>query len=127
MIDKHSFLFLFRVETVFLFDKNKSCRCADNNKENNGSHHASYRDIKAEKGNNGDKDCNSKPCKVSSTDTHKFIWFLQAFENRETAFLHNSYPKNDGRASAKHTKATQPPIVSIQVFLTSWSPFCILM
>lgn len=37
-----------------------------------------------------------------------------------------NYLKNKGKASLIARKATQPPMVSMIAFLTSWSPFCIL-
>ena len=35
-----------------------------------------------------------------------------------------NYLKNKGKASLIARKATQPPIVSMMAFFTSWSPFC---
>ena len=37
-----------------------------------------------------------------------------------------AYLKNSGRASDMAMNATQPPMVIMIVFFTSWSPFCIL-
>lgn len=34
------------------------------------------------------------------------------------------YLKKSGSASDMAMKATQPPMVSMMVFFTSWSPFC---
>ena len=88
----------------------------------------------------GDGSKGQKP----TSDTHELQRFLYAFVYRIEIF-HRSiklrwkpdtklmvrlppvdYLKKSGSASDIAIKATQPPMVSMMVFFTSWSPFCIL-
>ena len=82
--------------------------------------------------------------KESASDAHELQRFLYALVYRKEIFhrmlkfgrsqTHGqmvrlppvSYLKKSGSASDMAMKATQPPMVSMMVFFTSWSPFCIL-
>ena len=77
-------------------------------------------------------DRRSRQCEEAATDAHELQRLLQTFENGITLLIHRHasvcgyYLKNKGRASDSAMNAIHPPMVSMMVFFTSWSPFCIL-
>ena len=67
-----------------------------------------------------------RQCKETSTYAHELQRLLQPFENGIALRIHCHvcifdvvYLKNNGNASDNAMKATQPPMVSMMVFLTS--------
>lgn len=130
---------MFGVKPIALPDVDGSQ--SDKGKDNHGDEASQLTQDNGEedKAEEGHADGNCGKGQEAASDTHELQRFLYALVYRIEIFHRTlkfgrsqthgqmvDYLKKSGSASDMAMKATQPPMVSMMVFFTSWSPFCIL-
>lgn len=135
---------MFGVKPIALPDVDGSQ--SDKGKDNHGDEARQFTqdDGKEKEAEEGHTDGNGGKGQEAASDTHELQRFLYALVYRIEIFHRTlkfgrsqthgqmvrlppvDYLKKSGSASDMAMKATQPPMVSMMVFFTSWSPFCIL-
>ncbi|EJX07691.1 hypothetical protein EVA_04200 [gut metagenome] len=134
LVDIDSLVALLVMESAPLFDIDGNQSCQGHHQHGDESGKLSQDNGEADKTHKRNTDGGCCERQKTTSNAHKFQRFLQAFENGITFLIHrhNSgyfidssfYLKNSGNASDRAINAIHPPMVSMIVFFTSWSPFC---